>query len=234
MSTPSLAPASASWNLPQRIWHVFLAPSRVFQQLRERPRLLGMILVLVVVQLVAGALAMDLVEQSQIEKLSEMERLTPEQIQQQAKIAKYSAPLVGPVFTVVGLILLPALALLVLGKAQGGTATYKQLTAGLAHVTAVIIPETIIKLPIMLSQGRMDIQFSLAALLSEDQKKTFLYNLLAQVDVFQIWRVWLAALALSILGGIPMKKSAVGVFSLWAAWSLLAAVLGTVMKGFGQ
>jgi hypothetical protein len=222
-------------SLPQRLGSVFLAPSRVFVQLRERPRILGALLVILAIAAVAGTVTMGLTEKAQLERIDSLD-LGEEQRQQaemQAKIGKYASPvfwMIGTIFYVY----VVALILYLLGNfALGGQAAYKQISAALAHASIIMVPELLVKIPLMFAQGKIEVTTSLAALLPVEAEKSTLYYLLAQIDLFGLWRLWLAVLIVSLIAGVARKKAAVGVIGTWVVWSLVWAPLQKVLAGLG-
>lgn len=221
------APAPAArLSLPQRIWGVLVSPRIVFESLRERPHVLGALLVLAVLSLGAGYLMTEPAIADQMRRMAESEQAGNAEAEQTAiRVMRIALP-VGymaggtiPLFVVAGVLLFIGNVLL------GGGARYKQLLSMMAHVSMVTIPMTLVRVPLSLSRNTLDVPLSPAAFLPTSAQGTFLYVLLNQFDVFNLWMLGLSILGTSIMAGIPVRKAAVGILVAWVIWLAVSVPL---------
>jgi hypothetical protein len=66
----------------------------------------------------------------------------------------------------------------------------------------------------------------LALLLPPEAEETFLYRLLAQLDVFAVWSLIIMAAGFSVYAGVKREKAYWATFGLWAVWVLASSALG--------
>ncbi len=227
----------APMSLPQRVLGIFLSPRKVLESLRDRPRLLGAIVVVAVAAAAGTYLVRNEIVNQQVDKIQANQRMTPEQ--QEIAIARTEkiTPIVVPITIVLGAVVTPfvmgAVLLFLANVVLGGGATYKQLTAGYAHVQLIGILKLLIWVPLVRARHTVEIQTSLAALLSPDKSKTFLYHLLSRFDVFGLWSLALMVITVAVMGRMATRKAATGTIALWVVWSVIVVALGTVFGRFG-
>jgi hypothetical protein len=165
----------------------------------------------------------------QRDKLIEQRGMTPEQADQAmavgAKIGKITAPIMAAVGTVV-VIAVVALALLFVGNViLGGESTFKRLFAMYTWTSLIGVLATIVKVPLMLSRGTVNVQTSLASFLDPGKKGTFLYQLLARTDVFSLWQLVLVCIGMAVIYRFTVKKAATGVVALYVVYAIAAAAI---------
>jgi hypothetical protein len=228
-------PGSRSeFSLPQRIWGTFAAPRIVFQYLGERPRLLGALLVLIAVHVAISLLLGDIAFEAQIRQLEARPDMSAEQLAQAEKMIAFTrkaAPVLAAATPVVTVYVLAGILLLITNVLLKGRTTYRHLAAAVAHVALIVIPASIVQVPLVLAKGDINVQTSPAAFLSSAGDKGILYHFLAQFDVFFLWKLGLTVLAVSILGRIPVKRAAYGVAGAWVVWMLIWVPLASKFPG---
>ena len=57
--------------------------------------------------------------------------------------------------------------------------------------------------------------------------------LIAAVDLFVFWRVCLTAIGIAVIGNMPTRKAAIGVFALWIIMIFIQAGFGILGQKFG-
>ncbi len=221
-------------NIISRIINVFLSPSRTFQAVSEKPKW-GVALIISLL-LTFGAMYMltpvIMHEQKSVmeEKMSER-GMTSDQIdkavEQAQKIQKYS---IAPTAIIAGLIMtfiLAGLWLFIGNTILGGDAKYSQMLGVVVYSGYIGLLGLLIKLPIMLSQQTMNIHFSLATFMSDAAKDTFLYKLLMQIELFNLWTIAVYSIGIAIVARLKVK-------SVWP-WVLILTVLyWTAAAGLGS
>ena len=94
----------------------------------------------------------------------------------------------------------------------------------------VVIPRSLITVPIKLARGSLDVYTSLA-LLPVAEPGSRLANALNAADIFEFWYVLVAATGLAILSGIPRKRALSLTLGLWIVWVLVRAAVAYVGTG---
>jgi hypothetical protein len=89
----------------------------------------------------------------------------------------------------------------------------------------------IVKFPLIMMKENLNVQTSLALLLSSNDKDTFLYSVFSSFDIFTIWQVVLVSMGLGVLYKYTTKKAFSAVFILWVIWILVKSVFSTVFGG---
>ena len=221
-------------NLLQRIWGILVSPRRTLESLRDHPRVLGAILVLVVINVLATLALSDLIVQAQVDKLQSRPNMTQEQIDKAVQITRITTPVGAAVGIPIVVFVVAGILFFVGNVVLGGDARFKQMACGTAYMNMVAIPTLIVRLPLSLIKHDVKIQTSLAALLPPDGPQGLLYHVLARFDVFGLWTLALAVLVVSVMGRLDVKKAAGGVIGAWVIWSILLVVLQSFIPAFGQ
>ena len=220
-------PAPVVMPLPRRIIGVFVSPRLVFEYLRERPRVLGALVVLIVVTLLAVIPILNLMVQDQTAAMEAKGNMTEEQIAKAQQAMRVTTPIFAALGNAVIVFVLAAIYLFLSNILLGGSTTYKHLLAGVAHIGMINIPAAIIRIPMMLAKGSSEVTLSPAAFLPIEQEKSFLYYLLSQFDIFYLWMIGLSAVAISVLAGVPRRKAVTAVVIMWAVLAPVFALLGS-------
>jgi hypothetical protein len=231
---PTAFPPDAGPSLPQRIWGVFVAPRAVFQSLDARPRLLGALLVLIVLNAVAGVLVTDVAMQAQLDRMQSQPNADPAKTAAMEGVMRVVLPLLSALGPLLYVFLLAAVFLFVTNILLGGSTTYRRLAAVEAHIGMIGIPMLLVRVPLVLSTQDMKVQTSLAAFLPRSDSATFLYQGLAQFEIFTLWMVGLTVVAVSVLGKLPTRKAAIGVIGAWLLWAIAWTPIATILERSGN
>ena len=62
-------------------------------------------------------------------------------------------------------------------------------------------------------------------------KATILHSILSKFDIFTVWQLILWILGVAVVYKFTVKKSATMIISIWAAYVIIAVVLGQLMGG---
>lgn len=214
-------------SLPERMWGVIAEPVKTFQAIREDPRGLIPILVILGINLVLTFLLLPQIKEIAAEAMTQAQSMTPEQIQVAMKWVGIS--------TVLAAVLLPPIIWLVqaallslFNQISLGEANFKQLyiIAFFAWIPAFIggfIKSVLI--PIMGAKKAMAVSTSLVLLLPRSTDSGFLFTLFSKVDFFSVWSLILLALG----GSVAMKKEgqkvALYIFGLWLIYIVIIAFI---------
>ncbi len=243
MPEESGAEITESISVIQQIILVFSDPASAFEKLVARPRWIGAFLLVLVVSIagtqVSYPLVMDM-QREMSERSIENRQLTPEQ--ERMAMQRFSQP-DSPVYRIVTIVLqaLGQLLWLVImagilmfggNVLLGGESNFKTVLAVTAHVWLVIIPKTLLTVPLMLAKGSAAVSTSLQILIPQDRWMTPLGSALGAVDLFAIWMIFLLATGISIAYGFSRGKAATLVISLYVLMALvgvgLMAVFGSM------
>ena len=96
--------------------------------------------------------------------------------------------------------------------------------AGLA--TMILVLGSIVATLLTVITGKLGATLSPALIISDFNLKNKLHMLLAAINVFNLWLVWVSAVGLSRLAGVPFGKSLLVLVIYWLAWTLFFIVIG--------
>lgn len=217
------------------ILDIYFAPSKVFNALKEKPRwILPLAIVLVVVALTTVLtmnFARDEIFARQQEALQER-GLTEEQMEQamqftQGPVAAISGAVGAVIFTGV-LLLIFAVVVNLFVPLFGGESGFKKVFSVICFSALVMIPAAILKLLMIATTKSPYVTTSLALLAPGLAKNSFAYQLLAGFDFFVIWEMVLVAMGLSITNSINRKNAYILVFVIWIISIFAGIGLGSI------
>jgi hypothetical protein len=222
----------------QNLSGIFYQPSKVFEGMKEKPQwLLPLIICALATVLVTVIILKPIVFPEQIARIN----ANPD-IPEDAK-ARAVEQMAGPIPFVIGIVAAavgqPAAALFIAlvfwgtFAMLGGKTKFGGMFAATVWGELISLSSALVKVPLMFIQETTKVHTSLALILPAEMEESFLFRLLAQVDVFALWAAFVMAVGCSVLSGVDKKKSFAVVFSLWGVWVLLAAALGGLFK-FGM
>jgi len=201
-----------------QIIYLFISPSRTFSSLKSRPKWFVPFLLC----LVFGFLMLA----ARDNPTWEMYRRIPEFITfKQVLLAstvvtlKHSIELFGISFLIwLGLQFYPQ------------KTTYPQILSVVSFSFLVLLPETIVRLPLIFMKGSTKVYLGLAILLPAAWENSPLFRLCRELNVFSIWMVGLLMIGIPIVTGISRKRAAITVAYLWAIWLLCYMFLGSYIQ----
>lgn len=252
---PPPAAKAPAMSLAARLLNVFAIPGDVFEEVKAAPHaaanwlvpaliasLVGTISVLIV--LAQPAIQQQIREkqdraiEQQLEKQIKAGKLTREQADQQRAMAeKFTGPIfmkisgtTGAIFYSFARLFLWALVLWLLGlwllKVR-----FKYLKAveiaGLAGMIGVL--GTIVALLLKVNLSNPASSPSLALVVGDFDAKNPLHLLLAALNLFDLWQVWVLALGLARLTGVPFVRAGFAVFGFWVIWSSIWISITTAL-----
>lgn len=222
----------------ERLKYVFISPSKAFENIKEHPRVLFPMLVILI-----GMLAITL------PKLNMMKGfLRDTYIQQYAQSGMevtegfIDSMVIGGIVgviagTVVGAIIVWLVKSALINAFSGfvnGTGTFKQALSVITYSYFPVFLGSIIVTIISLITKEYNILTSLAVFLPDSQMGTTLYTLLGNLDIFVIWYQVLAIIGISKVYSVSKKSSSILVLGTWIVYILInsgLALLGTKMAG---
>ena len=219
----------AEMSVVGRILRVFYAPSETFEAVAEQRSVADWLLP---TALVAVVIFVSTYLTSSIYVTEALEKMPAEQpsVEGTGDAIRISGLVAAPVMTFVMLFIGAAIYLLV-GKLLGGLLSYGHCLPIVAYTSLVSIIQHIVKTPLVLVTGTMDVQTGLGMFLSEEARGTFGGHLLSLIDPFVVWMVVVAGLGLSIVGQIERSRAFAGIAAITLIFLAIGAFFGTLGPG---
>ncbi len=217
---------------------IYLAPGRAFARLKEKPSwLVPLILVLIFNMLMAFVASQyvdwDKQRKAAVERMRER-NMSEEQIKQATEgmekfytspVMRYGVPAVSALIVGIISVLFLAVVYNVSLPLLGGTGDFKRTWAIVCNASLVVVPATIVRGLLVLLKRSAEVSTSLLAA-APGIKQPFLKGLLAQLDIFDLWKFVLIAIGLNVVFGLKGSKSYALVFAVWLVVMLVLALLG--------
>ncbi len=217
----------------KNIINIFFAPTKVFQDLKEKPVwLVPLVIILVVGVLIAVLTVVSTrdIAATQQEEALRARGMTEEQMAQARTFMKGPGPAIfggiGALIVMTGILLLFSLIVNVLIPPLGGTGNFKKVFCVITHAGLVRVPGDIIRFILMLVTKSIYATTSLAAFAPGLAKTGALYRLLSQLDIFVLWEMILIAMGISITNDLKKNNAYYLVFGIWLFTVLLSVLLG--------
>ena len=230
------APPATGRSIWDNLRDVVLAPSDTFEDVRERPRWLIPLLVVMVATLIVSYFMMPLYSEMQRAGVMASD-MTPEQREQalgSMEAFKWIGLAAGPIM--VGIIS-ALIALLFWGWAAISGARdpqYKVAFAAMVYANVIQILQAVAQAIVVAVKGAEQVAleggpptFGLALFLERGDMPRLLYGLLANVNFFSIW----AAIVMAIAGVVAMRMSKGAAYGfaivMWLIGGVILAFTGT-------
>ena len=227
-------------NVFSRIGNVFVAPSKCFVSIQDQGKkwtdyVIPFIL-LVAMVVVFMAMTSELMQQASVDAIMKMDQLSD--AQKQAAIQQQNSPIVNiikyassVVVTAVS-VLIGALIMWIVGNfIGGGDQKYGTLLVTALYIQLISIPESIIKLILMLQKDVTTVYVGFASLVSEPNLSSFGFQALGQLEFFKIWRIIVWVIAFKVLYKFTGKKSTLLVVITMILGMLLQALWTSFQMG---
>ena len=204
---------------------LFTAPRNAFRAPRGLTFWLIPLIVILAVTVVDSVLLGDLYNEQIIETIESNRSFSDEQrtlILDTLEAKNESGTTVSSILqTTVGAIVNEALAFFLLGLfymfgvnfGLAGQARYLDVVGVLALSWMALVPRVLLTLPLKLSQGTLDIHTGPAALVSH--QGGWLPTILGFFDLFDLFRLFLITVGLSVVGGVKTSRSVILVVAFW-------------------
>jgi hypothetical protein len=217
------------------IMDIYFAPSKIFSTLKEKPRWVMPLIIVVVVVALAAALTMVLAGDAIVGLQEEAMRArnTPEE--QIEQVSQFLTSPVGVILLSVQNAVVFVIPLLIFAVVTnlfvplfGGESGFKKIFSVICFSALVLIPAAILKVMIIAISKSPNVTTSLALLAPNLAKKSFVYQLLAGFDFFTIWQMILVAMGISITNDVVKKNSYILVFLIWLVSIFVGIGLGSI------
>lgn len=229
---------SPQMGLLSRIVGVFTSPGRTAEAIGAKPNWLVPAIIIILLMLLFTYLAKPVIIQetvTRVQQMMESKGAAQDQIDTVLNRIQTSMGLrmfVGvTVTTALGIFIWAAIWLFISNIVLGAQASYAQMLGVNVYRYFITTIGLLIKLPIMLSKQTMNVHFSLATFLPDDQKTTFLYKMLMQVELFNIWAIVVLSIGIAVVSKLDTKKVWPWVVLVYVVWYVAQAALGSMFGG---
>lgn len=234
---PSVQPEEKTMGGASKILNIFFEPKKVFQSLKIKPTWLVPFIIVALLGIGFFYYTYPFIMNQQVEKIQENEKIPEEQKELiiEKMTEKDHPPIwqlaLAPAGSLVALVVVAAVLFFVFNVLLGGDSTFRQVFSVYCYAGLIAIPAMIVKFPLIMMKENLNVQTSLALLLSPNDKDTFLYSVFSSFDIFTIWQVILVSMGLGVMYKYTTKKAFTAVLVLWIIWILAKSVFSTVFGG---
>ena len=210
---------------------VYFTPSETFESIDRKPDWFLPLLILAIITII---FALFVPQDVSIEAM--MDRgMTEDQAYEMMESPWVKATSIfGGVAVFIVSFILAGIFYLVFNFMMGGDSSYKKVLSVYSYTGfALGVVGILVKLPLIMAKGSVDVQTSPAAFLSADMKEQFLYKFLSKFDIFVVWQMILLIIGFGVLCKFSRGKSAAGVLTLWGIYIIVSILLSNLFSSFG-
>ena len=235
--SPSAQPEEKPMGGTSKIINTFFEPKKVFENLKIKPTWLIPFLIVTLLGIGSFYYTFPFIMAQQVERIQENEKIPEEQKEKiiEKMTEKDHPPLwqlaFVPIGGMVALAVVAAVLFFVFNVLLGGDSAFRRVFSVYCYSSLIAIPAMIVKFPLIMMKENLNVQTSLALILSVNDKDTFLYSVLSGFDIFSFWQVILVSMGLGVLYKYTTKKAFTAVFILWLIWILAKSGLSTLFGG---
>ncbi len=233
----SVQPEEKPMGGAAKLFNLFFEPKRVFESLKIKPTWLVPFIIIALLGIGFFYTTYPYIMNQQVERIKDNDKIPEEQKQTIIdKMTESSHPPVwqlclAPAGTIVTLALVAVILFFVFNVILGGDSSFRRVFSVYCYSSLVAIPTMIVKYPLIMLKKDINVQTSLALLLSADSKNSFFYSVLSSFDIFTIWQVILVSLGMGVMYRYSTKKAFSAVLVLWIIWILAKSALSSVFGG---
>jgi hypothetical protein len=231
------APSSADPGLLARVFGILVSPKETYAAVAARPRWLGVMAITLVIAAGCQYIIMSspAMQDAMVDQATRNPNVTDAQIdgiERFISILPYviagATLILGPLFSSI----VAGILLLIFSTLMGGTATFKQVFALVAHSGVVSSISGLVSAGLILigaqPTGATPPGTNLGIFVPMLEETSFIVSFLSSIDLILVW--W--ALSLSIGLGVLYKRSTGGIAtSLICIYLVIALILGFVRSG---
>ena len=246
-AAPNETPEVPTSGLFGRLSAIFFEPGKVFEEIKRRPTWLGIFVVLALVVIAGQYVAVTRVDSETYMRQALTwnpltKNMAEEQIQKilsqpRSAFQQYLSVGLAPVNLLIAFLFLAGVFLLAF-VLMGASLTYKKALAVTFWAMAppgIIL--TLLAIVFMLvkepdSLDVIDISRNVAsnpAVAVDDKTNPILHSLLARIDLFSFWTIYLLALGFATVAGTKLGKAAAVVLVLWGVYVVIRVGISVLM-----
>jgi hypothetical protein len=228
-------PGAPPMGLAARVMNVYLSPRAAYTAIAERPRVLGVLLVVIVLMAAAQyvflstAAGQNATMDQQIAAVRAFGVAVTDQMVQQMQsrmaYAKYTSAISVAVVVPMLAAIIAGFVLMIFTAILGGGATYKQVFTVVVHSQLIGVLQQFITLPVAYIREEIVSPTRLAVFFPMLSDQSFLYYLFSAIDLFYLWSVVNLAIGIAVLYKRrtgPVASVLLGLYAvcavIYAAW----------------
>lgn len=222
-----------------KVVNIFFEPRRVFQSLKIKPTWLVPVIIVAVLGMGFFYYTFPYIMNEQVQNIRDNDRIPEEHKERiiegmtEAEHPPVWQLAIAPAGTLVYVVIVAAVLFFVFNVLMGGDSGFRRVFSVFCYSSLVAIPSMIVKFPLVMMKGNVNVQTSLGLLLSPDAKGSFLHSVLSSFDIFNAWQVILVSMGLGVIYKFSTKKAFTTVAILWIIWILAKSGLGSIFGGGG-
>jgi len=225
-------------NLQTRLMHVFRDPGRSFAAIVGRESAndwLVPVLLACVVGVAAHFLTVDLVTDlgapAAREQIAEMTEAEREQYVQGMQMLRQHGWMMVPIGMFFSLVVVAGVLLVFSRYLFNKEVDYRQMLAIKGYATLVLIPEWIVRVPLILIEGTADVYTGPGAFVPAEMANSFFGKMLIGINLFDIWQIWIMGIGLAAMSKVSVRKATLLLLILWGLWIMGGAAVESMAAG---
>jgi len=108
---------------------------------------------------------------------------------------------------------------------------YRQMLAIKGYATLVLIPEWIVRVPLILIEGTADVYTGPGAFVPAEMANSFFGKMLIGINLFDIWQIWIMGIGLAAMSKVSVRKATLLLLILWGLWIMGGAAVESMAAG---
>ena len=224
-----------------RIIGIFTSPKEAFQDINNKPNWLIPFLIVTAAVLIVQFFLMDI---GLADRLAQLEARDIPEAQMEIARNQMQGPLkyvqfvIIPIMTLLMWCIVSGIHLFFVNVPFGGETNFKKMFAVTAWSSLINVVAVLLRMVLVMSKGTsIGVTTSLAILLPTpglSETPSLLFKLLAHLDIFAIWGLFLTAIGISEISKLNINKAATVVIIMWALWILITIPLWNIFGSFVQ
>lgn len=234
-------PEAPALSFGTRLWNLFFDPRKTFGSVRANHEWIILWVLTAAISIGAYLPIKSIVEEAQLVRMVEqLDKSNLPEEQREEMLANARAWVENPVkmaieqvSQLISIFLVAGILLFIGNILLGGTASYLKMLNAYAWTMMLVIPASLITVPLILAKGNMDVTIGLGVFTSSGTG-AFVRTFLSSFELFGLWQVWLSSVAVAVLAEVETGKAVGAVLGIWLVWVLAHSVLATINMSFGM
>jgi hypothetical protein len=211
---------------------ILTSPTAVARSVMEDPHWVTPFIVVLAVSFIASVVTYEYQVEFQREYMGELilERDPDADLDSMFEVTPARRMLTGAAALAMGgvMVLVFAAILNGVGSVAGGRIGFRKMFSFMAYSSVIFALGNLIKIPLILAKGSLDVRTSLAAFAPSLDLRSAAAVFLSSFDIFTIWQIVALCFGYTVLSGFTIKKSSLIVVGLWAVLLVIRIGLSTL------
>lgn len=234
-------PEAPALSFGTKLWNLFFDPRKTFGSVRANHEWIILWVLTAAITIGAYLPIKSIVKETQMAQVVEQLDKTdlPEERREEileSVESRFENPmflLFVPGSQLILLLLVSGFLLFIGNILLGGTTSYLKMLNAYAWTMMVVIPGSLITVPLILAKGSMDVSIGLGVFTSSETG-AFVKTFLSSFELFGLWQLWLSSVAVAVLAGVETGKAVWAVLGIWLVWVLAQSGLAMLGMNFGM